>query len=51
MNFTTDLPKRKPVISYIVASAVKCAKIFPEATNEGICFRMHAVVLKNESKK
>jgi hypothetical protein len=50
MNFTTDLPKAKPVVSYIVASAVKCAKYFPEAQNEGPCFRMHAVVLKDASK-
>ena len=29
MNFTTDLPKRDPLVSYIVASAVKCEKFFP----------------------
>ena len=26
MNFTTDLPKRSPIVSYIVASAVRCEK-------------------------
>ena len=29
MNFTTDLPKRNPLVSYIVASAVRCEKFFP----------------------
>lgn len=24
MNFTTDLPKKRPEVTYIVASAVKC---------------------------
>jgi len=24
MNFTTDLPKKNPLVTYIVASAVKC---------------------------
>ena len=47
MNFTTDLPKGQPLVSYIVASAMKCAKYFPESTNEGPCFRMHAVMLKD----
>ena len=49
MNFTTDLPKANPLVSYIVASAVKCAKYFPGAQNQGPCFRMHAVVLKDSS--
>ena len=49
MNFTTDLPKGNPIVKYIVASAVKCAKYFPEAQHEGPCFRMHAVVLKDYS--
>ena len=48
MNFTTDLPKSKPLVSYIVASAVKCEKFFPGCENEGPCFRMHAVILKNK---
>ena len=26
MNFTTDLPKRNPLVSYIVASAVRCVR-------------------------
>ncbi len=47
MNFTTDLPKGRPLVSYIVASAIKCAKYFPKEANEGPCFRMHAVVLKD----
>ncbi len=29
MNFTTDLPKKDPIVSYIVASAVKCEKFYP----------------------
>lgn len=49
MNFTTELPKRDPVVSYIVASAVKCEKFFPESANEGPAFRMHAVVLARGS--
>ena len=45
MNFTTELPKRKPLVSYIVASAVKCERFFPNAHKEGPAFRMHAVIL------
>ena len=45
MNFTTDLPKKQPLVTYIVASAVKCEKFFPNSKNEGPCFRMHAVML------
>lgn len=45
MNFTTDLPKRDPIVSYIVASAVKCEKFFPGSAKEGPVFRMHAVIL------
>ena len=45
MNFTTELPKRNPLVSYIVASAVKCEKFFPGSANEGPAFRMHAVVM------
>ena len=29
MNFTTDLPKKNPLVTYIVASAVKCEKYYP----------------------
>ena len=47
MNFTTDLPKSNPLVSYIVASAVRCDKFFPGKESEGPCFRMHAVVLKD----
>ena len=48
MNFTTDLPKRNPLVSYIVASAVRCAKLFPEEANKQgpPVYRMHAVILK-----
>jgi hypothetical protein len=46
MNFTTDLPKRNPLVSYIVASAVRCEKFFPESSRPGPVFRMHAVILK-----
>lgn len=45
MNFTTDLPKKDPLVSYIVASAVKCEKFFPGSAKEGPVFRMHAVIL------
>ena len=45
MNFTTDLPKKDPIVSYIVASAVQCEKFFPEASSQGPVFRMHAVTL------
>jgi len=46
MNFTTDLPKRNPLVSYIVASAVRCEKFFPGGSKNGPVFRMHAVILK-----
>jgi hypothetical protein len=46
MNFTTDLPKRNPLVSYIVASAVRCEKFFPTGGKGGPVFRMHAVILK-----
>jgi len=45
MNFTTDLPKKRPCVTYIVASAVKCGKFFPNNREEGPSFRMHAVIL------
>ena len=48
MNFTTDVPKGNPEATYIVASAVKCEKFFPNSKNEGPSFRMHAVILNNE---
>jgi hypothetical protein len=47
MNFTTDLPKKDPIVSYIVASAIKCEKFFPGSSKEGPIFRMHAVILTN----
>lgn len=50
MNFTTDLPKAAPVVSYIVASAIKCLKFFPGSEDEGPAFRMHAVILKEPAK-
>ena len=46
MNFTTDLPKRNTLVSYIVASAVRCEKFFPGGSKNGPVFRMHAVILK-----
>ena len=49
MNFTTDLPKKNPSVTYIVASAVKCEKFFPNSKNEGPCFRMHAVIMNNKN--
>lgn len=45
MNFTTDLPKKDPIVSYIVASAVRCEKFFPGCSKEGPVYRMHAVIL------
>jgi len=50
MNFTTDLPKKDPIVSYIVASAVKCEKFFPGSGKEGPVFRMHAVIIKRKQK-
>ena len=51
MNFTTDLPKRNPLVSYIVASAVRCEKFFPgQNKNGGPVYRMHAVILKTAGK-
>ena len=50
MNFTTDLPKRNPLVSYIVASAMRCEKFFPESDkNGGPVYRMHAVILKTNA--
>ena len=51
MNFTTDLPKRDPLVSYIVASAVKCEKFFPGSVDDGPVYRMHAVILKKRDPK
>jgi len=51
MNFTTDLPKKDPLVSYIVASAVKCEKFFPGCNTDGPVYRMHAVILKKKSSK
>ena len=51
MNFTTDLPKRDPLVSYIVASAVKCEKFFPGSNEDGPVYRMHAVILKKKDAK
>ena len=64
MNFTTDLPKKNPLVSYIVASAVRCEKFFSQTGNkqqgqneedlemqdqdEGPVYRMHAVILKSQ---
>lgn len=46
MNFSTDLPKSKPLVTYIVASTMKSADVFPDNSKDLPCFRMHAVVLK-----
>lgn len=51
MNFTTDLPKKDPLVSYIVASAVKCEKFFPGCTDDGPVYRMHAVILKKKDPR
>ena len=42
MNFTTDLPKKNPQVTYVVASAVKSHRI---DHTEHPLYRMHAVVL------
>lgn len=49
MNFTTELPKRQPIVTYIVASAVKCEKSTPNEPKIGPSYRMHAVVLSEMS--
>lgn len=49
MNFTTDLPKKDPIVSYIVASAVKCEKFFPGCSKEGPIYRMHAVIMTKKN--
>jgi len=51
MNFTTDLPKKDPLVSYIVASAVKCEKFFPGSNDDGPVYRMHAVILKKRDPR
>jgi hypothetical protein len=51
MNFTTDLPKRNPLVCYIVASAVRCEKFFPESSKPSPIYRMHAVILKENGIK
>jgi len=51
MNFTTDLPKKDPLVSYIVASAVKCEKFFPGSVSDGPVYRMHAVILKKKNPR
>ena len=51
MNFTTDLPKKDPIVSYIVASAVKCEKFFPGCSKEGPVYRMHAVILTKKTNQ
>ena len=50
MNFTTDLPKKNPVVSYIVASAIRCERYFPNSNNLGPIFRMHAVILYDDPR-
>lgn len=47
MNFTTDLPKRSPIVSYIVATAVRCEKYFSPGAPFS-AFRMHAVILSKD---
>ena len=48
MNFTTDLPKKDPQVTYVVASAVKSHRI---EFSEYPLFRMHAVVAHGERKE
>lgn len=49
MNFTTELPKRQPVVVYIVASAVKSEKCVPGMDKPGPSYRMHAAILKKQN--
>eukprot|EP00826_Nyctotherus_ovalis_P065847 TRINITY_DN9695_c0_g2_i10.p1 TRINITY_DN9695_c0_g2~~TRINITY_DN9695_c0_g2_i10.p1 ORF type:complete len:207 (-),score=13.17 TRINITY_DN9695_c0_g2_i10:95-715(-) len=53
MNFSTDLPKGDPLVSYIVASAMKCSQSFSKESKfkEIPCYRMHAVILKNKDSQ
>lgn len=50
MNFSTDLPKGSPVVTYIVASAVKSDNLVCKESRSKPSFRMHAVVLKDKRK-
>jgi len=50
MNFTTDLPKKNPLVTYIVASAVKCEKYVPKNVSLAPSYRMHAVILYPNTK-
>ena len=42
MNFTTDLPKKNPFVTYVVASAIKSTTSYND--KELPDFRMHAVI-------
>lgn len=44
MNFTTDLPKKEPSVTYIVASAVRCERLTSLPSNDPSLFRMHVVM-------
>ncbi|EGR27404.1 hypothetical protein IMG5_195860 [Ichthyophthirius multifiliis] len=46
MNFTTDLPKGKPLVTYIVASAEQCQR--NNLQKDNFVYRMHAVILNNQ---
>ncbi len=46
MNFTTDLPKQMPYVTYVVASSIKSHEIEDEEEIEN--FRMHAVILHKD---
>jgi hypothetical protein len=47
MNFRTNLPKRAPLVTYIVASARLCKKLPLEGEDRD--FRMHVVIEANDS--
>ena len=51
MNFTTNLPKNKPRVTYIVASAEKSKKKKEEEKIDNFVYRMHAVVLYWDGSK
>ena len=44
MNFTTDLPKKKPYVTYVVASAMKSSILESDEEIDLPDYRMHAVI-------
>ncbi len=46
MNFTTDLPKHHPIVTYLVASSATNNTHIPSLNNE---FRMHIATLPHSN--